>query len=544
MRSLEKLCRFQVIAFFTMAICLIVYLLMMHYVQTSSTYFLKTQEVPATAFIPWLKTRPDRSYNFQISVDKSIHVIDDRFLSFTVDSSQIRKGLINPSLWDEKLRRIVKHLGGGYVRFGGTAGDLLVFSPGFRVTPEQDVMLDGSSCAYENGCSVTSSLRMTKKFSMTAENWKAINSFAEAVKMKLLFQLNVLLRNAFGGWNSTNAELILDIAFAYQYNIDWELGNEPNAFRHVFGPDMEVPPKNLSTDFTTLRTLLNRYSLYNASKLVGPDVTNPRDHDGSTDESNMTLQPDVYLSQFLDGGADVDAVTWHHYYIGRNATMEDFLDVNTFNSFISSTRRMVDIVKLRTPQKPIWIGETGSSYGGGAPLSDRFVSSLLWMDKLGVAAREGISVVIRQSIYAGHYALLGDALRPNPDYWVSALHKRFVGRKVLNITCFDEVYDHMLRAYAHCSKDMKLTVFGVNIANTFLGLTLKMNATADFYSLSSSLDSKLVYLNGNLLMLDYDTQELPPFHPVVVDMNELVPIPPYSIFFLHIDSLLPACLNA
>lgn len=60
-------------------------------------------------------------------------------------------------------------------------------------------------------------------------------------------------------------------------------------------------------------------------------------------------------------------------------------------------------------------GETGSSYGGGAPgLSDRFVSSLLWTDKLGVAAREGISVVMRQSIYAGTYALLGESLRPNP----------------------------------------------------------------------------------------------------------------------------------
>ncbi|KAF6204220.1 hypothetical protein GE061_002560 [Apolygus lucorum] len=508
-------------------------------------YFLKTLEVPATAFIPWLNTRPDRTYNFQISVDKSLHVIDERFLSFTVDSSQIRKGLINPSLWDEKLRRTMKHLGGGYVRFGGTAGDLLVFSPGFRVIPEQDIMLDGSSCAHENGCPVISSLQTTKKFSMTAENWKAINSFAEAVKMKLLFQLNVLLRNAFGEWNSTNAELILDIAFAYQYNIDWELGNEPNAFKHVFGPLMELPPKNLSADFTTLRTLLNRYSLYNASKLVGPDVTNPQHQNGVTDESNILLPPDVYLSQFLDGGADVDAVTWHHYYTGPNVSMEDFLDVNTFNSFISSTRRMVDIVKLRTPQKPIWIGETGSSYGGGAAgLSDRFVSSLLWTDKLGVAAREGISVVMRQSIYAGHYALLGDALRPNPDYWVSALHKRLVGRKVLNISCVDEIYDHMLRAYAHCSKEMKLAVFGVNIANTFLGLNLKLNATADFYSLSSSLDSKLVYLNGNLLMLDYDTQELPSFHPVVVDMNETVPIPPYSIFFFQIDTLLPACLNS
>ena len=37
-----------------------------------------------------------------------------------------------------------------------------------------------------------------------------------------------------------------------------------------------------------------------------------------------------------------------------------------------------------------------------------------WLDKLGVSARMGIDVVIRQSFFHGHYALLDDYMHPRP----------------------------------------------------------------------------------------------------------------------------------
>lgn len=59
--------------------------------------------------------------------------------------------------------------------------------------------------------------------------------------------------------------------------------------------------------------------------------------------------------------------------------------------------------------------ETGSAFGGGAPgLSNSFAGSFLWLDKLGVAARDGVSVVARQSLYGGHYAMLDSNYNPNP----------------------------------------------------------------------------------------------------------------------------------
>jgi heparanase 1 len=68
-------------------------------------------------------------------------------------------------------------------------------------------------------------------------------------------------------------------------------------------------------------------------------------------------------------------------------------------------------------------GETGSAYGGGAPgLSDRYVAGFLWLDKLGMAARLGVDVVVRQSLSGGNYALLDPEMEPLPVSWSALWH--------------------------------------------------------------------------------------------------------------------------
>ncbi len=58
----------------------------------------------------------------------------------------------------------------------------------------------------------------------------------------------------------------------------------------------------------------------------------------------------------------------------------------------------------------------------------RYVAGFLWLDKLGMSALYRHDVVIRQSFYHGCYAMIGEDLLPNPDLWISVLHKRLVGR--------------------------------------------------------------------------------------------------------------------
>ena len=50
----------------------------------------------------------------------------------------------------------------------------------------------------------------------------------------------------------------------------------------------------------------------------------------------------------------------------------------------------------------------------GYPINVNIIMLSRWLDKLGLAARLGHEVVIRQSFVKGSYALLDEDLNPNP----------------------------------------------------------------------------------------------------------------------------------
>ena len=150
---------------------------------------------------------------------------------------------------------------------------------------------------------------------------------------------------------------------------------------------------------------------------------------------------------------------------------------------------------------------------GALGLSDRYVNGFLWLNKLGAAAAGGQSVVIRQTFYHGHYALIGEDLQPNPDFWISALYKKLVGRKVLKIQGHENT-GNTLRLFAHCMKSKMIihshpftgiVVFGLNMANKTVEVPLHVSAIEEF-KLSSpddgSLTSRKIRLNENVLNLD------------------------------------------
>ncbi|CAH1401599.1 unnamed protein product [Nezara viridula] len=516
---------------FLLTVGVIVYILIFEReVQADYEYKSFRQGVVKNVLLNFLKTPPDKVVEFTIDLEYSLHNVDKRFLSFSIDSSQIYKGLRNPSLREKWLVRQISHLKGGYLRIGGTAADMLVFSPAFSAWPDRELPLDGGHCSfYVKNCTKPPK---HKKFSMSAVDWNEINNFAIKTGLKLLFDFNVLLRE-YGYWNSSNGELLLDFSFAYHYEIDWQLGNEPNAFKHVFG--VEIEPATLAKDFNSLKKLLQQYTLYNSSLVIGPDVTNPHD---------LEMPPEEFLLDFLKAEPNIDVISWHHYNTGPEATLEDFLNVETYDDFLKSYKIIQETIKKsKIPSKPVWLTETGSSYGGGAKdLSNRFVASLLWADKLGLGAKAGISVIVRQSLYRGEYSLLNSTtLKPNPDYWVSVLHKTLVRETVLNLTVLSKSYDGTLRAYAHCSKKDSVVIFGVNLSKQSQGFYLPLNNTGYLYSLySDDLQSRSMMLNGYKLFLGYEDR-LPIFKPVKVSMKEVVPIPPYSIFFIQVEIMHPAC---
>ncbi|GAB1289892.1 Heparanase [Apodemus speciosus] len=228
-------------------------------------------------------------------------------------------------------------------------------------------------------------------------------SFAKCSRLDLIFSLNALLRTPDLRWNSSNAQLLLSYCSSKGYNISWELGNEPNSFwkkAHI-----PVNGTQLGEDFVELHKLLQRSAFQNA-KLYGPDIGQPR---------GKTVK---LLRSFLKAGGEViDSLTWHHYYLnGRVATKEDFLSSDVLDTFILSVQKILKVTKEMTPGKKVWLGETSSAYGGGAPLlSNTFAAGFMWLDKLGLSAQMGIEVVMRQVFFgAGNYHLVDENFEPLP----------------------------------------------------------------------------------------------------------------------------------
>ena len=120
----------------------------------------------------------------------------------------------------------------------------------------------------------------------------------------------------------------------------------------------------------------------------------------------------------------INAMIYHQYY----TTTRRLYPTSTAPKF--SIQKVKNIIAESGAVVSTWLGETSSSYDGGVPgVSDSFVAGFMWLDKLGVAARLGHKVVIRQSFYGGAYSLIHEkSFDPFPDYWSSLLYKMLVGR--------------------------------------------------------------------------------------------------------------------
>ena len=103
---------------------------------------------------------------------------------------------------------------------------------------------------------------------------------------------------------------------------------------------------------------------------MGPDVTRPRG------KHSKSLK---YLRDFLkSAGKTISAATWHQYYInGRTAVLENFTDPNVLDLLKTEIQRVLRVVR-RSPVEKVWLGETGSAWGGGARhLSDSYVAGFM-----------------------------------------------------------------------------------------------------------------------------------------------------------------------
>ncbi|XP_029091013.1 heparanase isoform X2 [Monodon monoceros] len=442
------------------------------------------------------------------STERPVHLVSPAFLSFTIDANLATDPRFLTFLGSSKLRTLARGLSPAYLRFGGTKTDFLIFDP--KKEPTSEERSYWQSQVNKDIC----------------ESGSVPSDVERRLKLEWPFQEQLLLREQ------------------YQKKFKNSTYSKPNSFRKKAG--IFIDGLQLGEDFMELHKLLGKSAFKNA-KLYGPDVGQPR---GKTVKM---------LKSFLKAGGEViDSVTWHHYYLnGRIATKEDFLNPDVLDTFISSVQKIFQAVEETRPHKKVWLGETSSAYGGGAPLlSNTFAAGFMWLDKLGLSARMGIEVVMRQVFFgAGNYHLVDENFEPLPDYWLSLLFKKLVGTNVL-MASVKGPDRNKLRVYLHCTninhpryKEGDLTLYALNLHNVTKRLRLPhhlFDKQVDKYLIKpsgpSGLFSKSVQLNGQTLKM-VDDQTLPALTEKPLRPGSSLGLPALSYgFFVIRNAKVAACI--
>ncbi|XP_068618330.1 heparanase-like [Battus philenor] len=455
-------------------------------------------------------------------------VLPDDFLSIGIDASELQNyNRIDFS--KPRFRELAAALAPAKLRLGGTMSDRLIFSR------DDTPLISCKNCPLNASKSVCHAVKKFCRhkflpfFILSGRKWSEINDFCNVTGIKLLFPFNLLLRDG-NEWNNHNAVELLEYSMQKGYKIDWQLGNEPNSLHHVF--NVTITPQMLAQDFKKLRKTLDHHG-YHKSLLVGPDTTRPQPN------CHTCL---TYMIEFLGNGSNyINVRSWHQYYLNsKTAKLEDFWNPKTFNLLNEQIITMKNYTRNYI-QIPMWLSETSSSYGGGAPgLSNSYAGTPLWIDKLGLCAKYNITTVIRQSFFGGNYSLVDEQLEPLPDWWVSVLYKKLVGNKVLHIDC---KCSPLQRMYAHCANrkytndTSAITIYAINLEMDKIRFFL--NGTAihgndlniDEYIISAPSNNRItktVLLNSWPLYYEHPLPDLEPRH---LKYGHHVSMPPYSIAF-------------
>ncbi|TKS85602.1 Inactive heparanase-2 [Collichthys lucidus] len=402
-----------------------------------------------------------------VNTRSPIRVLNDNFLSLQLDPSIIKDG------WLDFLRVLSAPVLHDIVR----SDIALDKQKGCKLANHPDIMLE-----LQREKAATTQLVLLKEqlsniysnITITARSLDKLYNFADCAGLHLILGLNALHRNPDNSWNTSSTLSLLKYGAGKKYNISWELGNEPNAYRSMVG--RAVNSTQLAQDYNKLRTLLQSVRYYHRAHLYGPNAGRPR--------KNAIL--------LLDG----------------------------------------------------------------------------WVNTLGMAAMQGIDVVLRHSFFDyGYTHLVDQHFNPLPDYWFSLVFKRLVGPRVLAVRVAGlqrkpqpgRVIRDKLRIYAHCTSYYKyvrqlrhlghnyvrgsITIYIINLHRSRKKIKLAgtlRNNTVHQYLLqpygTDGLRAKHVQLNGEkLLMVDNET--FPELKPKTLRAGRTIAMPPMTIGFYVIKNI-------
>ncbi len=380
----------------------------------------------------------------------------------------------------KKLDKFVQLLGPAYLRVGGSEADKVHYLD--KPDNEPDSLV------------------------LTRQQWDDLHSFVRRNQLRLVFtcKYGLFNRREQGRWQGQEVLALLEYSKQKNYRIDvFELGNELNAYWAFHGLMSQPRADNLARDYDRFTELIK--SLFPDARISGPGSAFwPKLGETVRPISNITPR---FLANLK---TPIDIVDWHYYPFQsdrspvrtRRARIKHLLEPKSFEYFRRYSKRLNSLRKRYQPQAELWAGETGSAQCGGQPgLSDRWVSSFWWADQLGMGARYGQKVMVRQSLLGGDYGMIARlTLKPRPDYWVSWLWGQLMGQSVYAI----DSNDPYLRCYLHSAKsgeDKMMLLINLRSHPTELELPegLRGRLSSGYVLTAKKLTSRRVRLNDKKL---------------------------------------------
>lgn len=394
---------------------------------------------------------------------------------------------------------------------------------------------------------------------LTRERWDEVAAFARESGLDLFVTVNAGAgpRHGDGRWDPSNAEELLTYTADREYPVSvWEFGNEVNGFPFIHGPGSHLTARRYAADFTTFHDMVRHRAPW--ARTAGPASAY-----WPVAGELLPLLP--RLVRWLRRTPDI--VTWHYYpqqssrglVATRRANAEKALTPRRLDSAAYWARRVMrharrvggtgrtdrGVGRSRRPPE-VWLGETGHAlYGGERGVSDRYIAGLWWLDQLGLMARSGVRVVMRQSLLGGDYALLDtETLAPRPDYWNSLLWKRLMGESVYAVA---HDGDSQVRVYAHNTPQRRQSItmllinlshdaeIGVSVDTATLGFTprefeIYVVTADDPYARTISINGRPPELPTQLHLPRGRTN--PPGKSILHNPRNPIVVPPQSYAFV------------
>jgi heparanase 1 len=371
---------------------------------------------------------------------------------------------------------------------------------------------------------------------ITRAQWQGVVDYSKTLDAKIVtsFSIGTGVRDANGVWTSVEAAKLL--AFFKRSGAPVaaaEFFNEPN-----LGVTSGTPKGYDATAYARDYKVFRDYMKTNAPTvlLLGPGPV-------GEDKPLPGLPKGIASEDILKAtGSGLDGVSYHFYGAVSQrcaafgpqfqTSPEAALSPEWLSETEKRARYYGGLRDSYEPGKPLWLTETADAACGGNPWAASFIDSFRYLNQLGALARQGVQVVMHNTLAGSDYGLIDDVtLLPRPNYWAALLWRRLMGSTVLDVRA-SSAPD--LYLYAHCLRGVPggVAVLAINADRT-RNRALEIASAGIKYELTAkTLIATSVDLNGKALHLS-ETGDLPKIRGSTLALgNHLVA--PASITFISL----------